>query len=508
VTGQAAPPRLAIALCADLESTHGLDLATLAAELAELDAGAGVEVVTDLCHDPARLAELISRTAVDRLVLGLCTQPRAPHDFQAQVRKRGLDPFALELLSLAGAGPAAARLLAAAAARLRAFPGSRPEQLKLRLLSLEDRRSRRSLFTLPPSTYEPVASVAGAVCLGEERCGLCLSACPVGALTAVGGKAAVDRDVCVSCGICVGLCPAGAIGLPGASLAQYEAELAVLLSAESPRILFSCRRAGEDDAATANGWLPVAVPCLGMVAAGWILQALAGGAVAVALRSCGEACRGGRAAEVAQRIAYCRSLLALLGEPSPDERVVLGAPLPEDVPVFPAPGGADAAGPAVTLREPAASAQALLRLHRQHGSPAAQVLAHEGSPLGLVQVREETCTACGACPTVCPTGALVLDEGGEETVLSFDPRLCIACGRCVPVCPEQDHDTLVLRRATDLAALAEGRVVLKRAASARCRRCGRPIAPRAMLDRIAGLLGEEESPELLDLVSGLCTDCR
>jgi ferredoxin len=502
VSEPARPP--ALVLCRHLVEASVLDAAELAADLG--GRWAAVEVLADLCRTPELLAGVVTRSGADRLVVGLCAPPAAPHDFQAQARKAGLDPFAVALLDLSRAGAAALPLLHAAAARLRAFPGSRPEQLKLRLLSLEDRRSRRSLFTLPPSTYEPVASVAETLCLGEGRCGLCLAACPVGALAPVGGKAAVDRDACVACGLCVALCPEGAIGLPGASLPELEAELAALLAVDSPRILFRCRRAGDDDASSATSWLPLAVPCLGMVGAGWILQALAGGARAVALHGCGEGCHGGRAREVEAAVDYCRRLLSLLGDGAAEERVLLACPAAP--PALPPLERAEDGAP-ITLREPAASVQALSRLASKKRSAVEEALLHEASPLGLVEVREETCTACGACSAVCPTGALVLDEGGEETVLSLDPRLCIGCGRCVPVCPEQDHDTLVLRRGTDLAALAEGRVVLKRAASARCRRCGAPIAPSAMLERVRGLLADEgEAEELLRVVGELCADCR
>jgi pyruvate formate lyase activating enzyme len=46
-----------------------------------------------------------------------------------------------------------------------------------------------------------------------------------------------------------------------------------------------------------------------------------------------------------------------------------------------------------------------------------------------------SCTACGTCVEVCPTGALWL-EGGA---LKFDRTRCTACFACVDACPQEAH---------------------------------------------------------------------
>ena len=46
---------------------------------------------------------------------------------------------------------------------------------------------------------------------------------------------------------------------------------------------------------------------------------------------------------------------------------------------------------------------------------------------------EERCTHCGACVTVCPTGALYTDK--ETMKVIFESEKCIACEACVPACP-------------------------------------------------------------------------
>ena len=47
--------------------------------------------------------------------------------------------------------------------------------------------------------------------------------------------------------------------------------------------------------------------------------------------------------------------------------------------------------------------------------------------------NEERCTHCGACITVCPAGAVELDEPTRK-VFFYDKK-CIACGLCIKTCP-------------------------------------------------------------------------
>jgi len=47
--------------------------------------------------------------------------------------------------------------------------------------------------------------------------------------------------------------------------------------------------------------------------------------------------------------------------------------------------------------------------------------------------NDERCTHCGACITVCPTGAFGLEP--KTRLVIFDNEKCIACGLCIPACP-------------------------------------------------------------------------
>jgi ferredoxin len=47
--------------------------------------------------------------------------------------------------------------------------------------------------------------------------------------------------------------------------------------------------------------------------------------------------------------------------------------------------------------------------------------------------NEERCTHCGACITICPSGAFELDPKTRR--VSFDDEKCVACGLCIKACP-------------------------------------------------------------------------
>ena len=46
---------------------------------------------------------------------------------------------------------------------------------------------------------------------------------------------------------------------------------------------------------------------------------------------------------------------------------------------------------------------------------------------------DNLCTQCGACISVCPTGALSVNR--KTMVVEFDPARCVACELCVKACP-------------------------------------------------------------------------
>ncbi len=47
--------------------------------------------------------------------------------------------------------------------------------------------------------------------------------------------------------------------------------------------------------------------------------------------------------------------------------------------------------------------------------------------------NEERCTHCGACITICPTGAFELEPSTRQ--VNFYNEKCAACGLCIKACP-------------------------------------------------------------------------
>jgi ferredoxin/coenzyme F420-reducing hydrogenase delta subunit len=569
-------------LCEDLEGLgRGLDLHAVQEWLRARHAE--VEIRAGPCDEPERWAARTT-SARPRVVLGVCAATTDQGEFETRLRTHGVDPFAAELVDLGTScaretdGPRATEkaklLLGAALARVNAHAGTHPDSLKP-VLPHAVPVSRRALLTLPPIRYQGVPRVTAQWCAGADSCKVCATTCPHAALRPTpGGAIEVLAARCTGCGACVSACPRSAMDLPGFSPRQVDAAIHALLDEPSVavgrrHIVFVCDRSpgasngsARDAARSRMSWLPVRVPCLGMVAPAWVLQCLRLGADTVGLQSCHrDDCRFGRRDVIDGRVEYERAVLELLGvDPGrvsvdPGDRVPAGDPKwarsPRSAPgaqggdrhddeggdtgvvaasgpsadcehpptggqgtivASPAPSGlvhgeeAPPPSPARpgargTLFGAGAAAEALLDLARLHHPRRDLTFVHPESPLGLVDLQDG-CTCCGACARRCPTGSLQLDRTREEVALTFDPRCCIGCGECATRCPER---VLSARAGTDLRRLAAGRRTVHRSDESRCQACGEPIAPRALLDRVLERLADDRA---LAVIRRYCPSCR
>jgi ferredoxin len=497
-----------VGICPDLVGL-GIDPHGICGTLG--DAGISAAIIPGSCRDPDVFSHLAER-GWDRVVLAACDEGPSRTDVRTACRRAGLDPVvgavSVDVASVTAFGePArresrAASALAAKAAGLRATAPSPPEALRMVLPSGD--MSRRSLLSLAGVTHMPVAVTGLGSCRGSGACGLCVDACPVDAVVGEGALPRVEKDRCIGCGACVVACPVeGAARLPGADLERFEAEIGRLLSDTEDAtsgLLVSCSGSPPLAGDRLEGeWLPVEVPCLSVVTPSWALAALASGAGAVAFRGCGDACSAGAPERVVPRVEFTRSALTASGVGDARERVRVLLPDRDDdgVPRVHEPlrraGGGDAP---ISLREPEASASALRALGASGG-----LVAMAGSPFGTVGFEHDGCTMCGLCAAACPTRALRFDQGPVAATLEIDPIACVGCGHCADVCPEH---VLTVEPAFRLEELSRGSTRLKASPLARCKRCGDPIAPVAMLDRLRLQLDEA----VLDTVEGLCQRCR
>mgnify|MGYP000008794548 CR=1 FL=1 len=498
-------PVVLVLLCGDLVG-HRLDPHTLARQVMADAPAVTARVVPGLCAHLHRVTSAVRAATPRALVLALCERWQAQGEPEGYARRAGLSPLAVQVVplgTLAGNDPSpmekARALLSGAVARARALPPLTPEHIRPVPLGRGGRVGRRALLTLPPLTYQPVPVVEHGRCAAAQGCRICVAACPHRALAAIDDVVRVRRDACTACGRCLTACPREAIQMPGWSQAETAAQVtAALTHAPHRPLVWQCDRRPPSGGA----WLPVPVSCAGAVTVAMLLQPLLLGAPAVALAHCGDGCRSGTgmAGTVEDRVAFCRALLAAMGQ-SP-ERVRLARATEElpvvDLPPLSAPVTPPAAG------EPEGTARLITELVSVTAAPPLR-LEHAASPLGEAVVDPAACTLCGSCAATCPTGALEYGEDDAGLTLRFDPRRCVACGQCVPACPERERGAIRVHAVTDTTLLNGGTRTVVRDAIVRCRRCGGPVASQAMLRRIADLLGSAFRPEVM---AERCADCR
>jgi ferredoxin len=159
------------------------------------------------------------------------------------------------------------------------------------------------------------------------------------------------------------------------------------------------------------------------------------------------------------------------------------------------------------LGTPKAAWEAIQRLAGDGGVLPGLNLSHPHSPFGVVELQAESCTGCGQCARVCPTGALALRRKEVEITLTYAAPSCIGCGFCVEVCPEAAAQVLRVHSETNANILSRGRVVVYEDRHARCEGCGATIAPESMLRRIQKALAASDLTLSISLAR-YCASCR
>jgi TorA maturation chaperone TorD/Pyruvate/2-oxoacid:ferredoxin oxidoreductase delta subunit len=115
------------------------------------------------------------------------------------------------------------------------------------------------------------------------------------------------------------------------------------------------------------------------------------------------------------------------------------------------------------------------------------------------------CTLCNICTEVCRPNALQLAKDKWEIALIFDPARCDGCGYCVKYCPER-----ILR--VDPVATANGSNgqarQLAASAIAPCAKCGTPLVPEVMVQRILERFRRQKGDPADEAAMRLCHACK
>jgi len=318
-----------------------------------------------------------------------------------------------------------------------------------------------------------------------SECQRCVDACPHDALTLGEEGVALDEARCQDCRLCVSACQT-------AALAARPSAIELLRQAvKSSAFSVACAPSGMEADAV--------VPCLGALDA-VALAYLAKRRIPTELRGshhCGDCAHGKRgSAQLALNLEALEQLRAAAGALEPWGDVVLVDPaVEESLRLRPVDTGrrqlfrrfaGRAVGelardetPAEPLPVPDRAIRAsapfvpdqreLLQIVGKLGDGAPFPMAlHDAVP--VLDLRFGAgCNACEACFRVCPTGALMVEEGFDRWALTFAIDRCVGCEVCLEVC---QPGALSAAGVVDIAPHPVRRV-LRSLSKQRCARCDR-----------------------------------
>jgi ferredoxin len=286
--------------------------------------------------------------------------------------------------------------------------------------------------------------------LRESTCDLCVSACPVKALNLQNGRVVVDSSKCIVCGVCVAACPLQAFDV-GVGYRQILQRIA-----GRKEVLLSCRNLGEGE---------VRIPCLGFLDKA-LLYALAAEGVELQLdvTSC-ESCPARSGMErFIQALNEVQAQLKQKNRSLVVRMVRLRPEIPPGVSQQSLGGSRGEEKPSMTRPRRQIPEKVTLR---------AEVLRSiwfnldDRVPWQHPHFYGERCNLCGVCAGVCPTGALIMEEGlGTLQIRLSD---CASCRTCIEAC---DTGALIQDTTAPAGWLSE-EVILGSIPVRFCRRCSR-----------------------------------
>ena len=302
----------------------------------------------------------------------------------------------------------------------------------------------------------PPVSVIENRCLRERDksvpCDICATGCPTEAIT-LHGTVAVDVERCIRCGSCLHACPVGAFeGVDGI----YSVLRCATQIVDKERLEIACAHHPEPERGPRGvDGVICTQGCLSSLSASAYISLLALGIdrVDVRLDACENCPIGELKPRIIERIERAQSLLDQQGMGERLGTAEVGK----------------ARRPVYSAKNPPVSRRGLLGMGRKslkaedilpRGAP--QIEGEGSAPRdrrrlinALSYLRDidmdahlpdgtgftglaasESCTACGLCARLCPTGALAFDQNeGEQTfAVRFSAAACTDCDLCTRFC--------------------------------------------------------------------------
>lgn len=97
------------------------------------------------------------------------------------------------------------------------------------------------------------------------------------------------------------------------------------------------------------------------------------------------------------------------------------------------PWGPQRAAASPGLQPPGVSKEQTYAAERVDTSRSREVAQRAGRPRLVASIDQTTCSLCGACQAVCPTGAITV----VDTAFKVNAEACRGCGACAEVCPTE-----------------------------------------------------------------------
>lgn len=122
-------------------------------------------------------------------------------------------------------------------------------------------------------------------------------------------------------------------------------------------------------------------------------------------------------------------------------------------------------------------------------------------PFATVSCNTERCTQCMACLNDCRIEAMRADQ--QQLTLNHLGALCVGCGLCVHICPE---NALTISAEFTLNGDFFAPVELAKADPMACKSCGKVFGTRKTFDRVMAILSKKETVDTSHFE--YCDTCR